>query len=284
MGLSADPSCNFLTLLNAHPVPSSIQFRPMKIMNLQLLSHFTRVSALCALASALSANAAIISIADFTATPDGSTTIFNQGHDVATPNGGNILTNSIAGQQFVYVLATLNFAAGTSVNMGFGFHSASTIAANAAPNRAGVSLSSAGVADITGGFASSPGTVSLGSVVGQSVTVLLQLDYDKDRNTSNNDDNIASFWINPTNADTTSSFDMTSNPYNSYNFAGFAPYIRNNGTLGTIGESSITDIKILTGSDATFANALALATVPEPDAAMLIGLVGFSLILRRRRC
>lgn len=255
----------------------------MKIMNLQQLSNLTRISALCVLGSAFSANAAVISIADFSSTPDGSVTRFGQNFDVATPNGENVLTNS-PGQKFVYVVSTFTFAAGTSVDIGFGFDSTGGVA-DASPDRVGIEAAIASNPDriqFIGG--PSANNSSLGALPGQTITLIMKLDYDVNRSTTNNDDNIASAWFNPTISSTEGSPTMVAAPANSYNFPEFILFIDNNSTLAGVGASTITNTTVLTGADATFANALALATVPEPNTAMLIGLAGFNLLLRRRRC
>jgi hypothetical protein len=76
--------------------------------------------------------------------------------------------------------------------------------------------------------------------------------------------------------------DVAGHPWNSSQFFLLRQRIDNNFTPGTAGNTSILNTKVLTGSDATFANALALATIPEPSAALLGGL-GALLLLRRRR-
>jgi len=76
--------------------------------------------------------------------------------------------------------------------------------------------------------------------------------------------------------------DVSSRPWNSSGFETFRQRIANNSTPDTAGDSSILNTTIFTGTDATFANALAAATIPEPSTALLGGL-GLLALLRRRR-
>jgi len=140
-------------------------------------------------------------------------------------------------------------------------------------------------------------TVNLAQdMAGQTITLLAKLQYDAtlsatyDARTtlngalSTSDDTLMNVWINPDGTDVEGSGLTAGDMYALWNSAGFNWFrqtIQNQSTPGTAGTSSIIDTTVLTGSDATFANALALA-VPEPSTALLGGL-GLLAFMRRRR-
>lgn len=124
---------------------------------------------------------------------------------------------------------------------------------------------------------------------GKTITLLAKLHYDathsdtySQSNTAN--DTLMNVWINPTASSVEgsglSAGDLTT-VWNSAGFSWFRQTIENQSTPDTAGLSSITNTVILTGGDATFANALAIA-IPEPTTALLGGL-GLLALLRRRR-
>jgi len=261
--------------------------------------------------AASSAQAAIINIADYTLTPDG-TNYGSSNHYLNTEEqrtnikalNDNLATVNAA-QPVAFFVTTFTFGADTlaSINLNFG--------ANVGQERLGISVTSGGLA-----FGSGDGdTYSAfydydfgSSMGGQAVTIIGKFQYDVNNSviygqTNTGNDTIATFWINPTTATLEGSGlpdgytrpdgggtianasytgDVSSRPWNSASFETFRQRIANNSTPGTAGASSITNTTILTGTDATFASALALATVPEPSAALLSGL-GFLALLRRRR-
>ena len=261
--------------------------------------------------AASSAQAAIINIADYTLTPDG-TNYGSSNHYLNTEEqrtnikalNDNLATVNAA-QPVAFFVTTFTFGADTlaSINLNFG--------ASLGQERLGISITSSGLA-----FGSGDGQnynafydYDFGSSMGgQAVTIIGKFQYDVNNSviygqTNTGNDTIATFWINPTTATLEGSGlpegytrpdgggtianasytgDVSSRPWNSASFETFRQRIANNSTPGTAGASSITNTTILTGTDATFASALALATVPEPSAALLSGL-GFLALLRRRR-
>lgn len=260
----------------------------------------------------ISAQAAVINIADYTLTPDGTTYGGNnhftnteeQRTDIKTPNGGLATVN--AAQPVAYFVTTFSFGTGTSatINLNFG--------AGAGQERLGISVTSAGLAAGSGdgdGYSAFYDYDFGSSVAGQTFTILGKFQYDVNNSstygeTNAGNDTIATFWINPTGstlegsglpdgytrpdgggtiANANYTGDVSSKPWNSASFETFRQRIANNSTPGTAGDSSILNTTILTGTDATWSSALTLATVPEPSALSLLGLGLGSLMLRRRR-
>jgi hypothetical protein len=128
-------------------------------------------------------------------------------------------------------------------------------------------------------------------MAGQTITLLVKQHY----NTTNDslratngtsDDTLMTAWINPDINDVEGSGLIAGDMHtlwNSRQYRFFTQTIQNQGTPGTAGSSQIFSTVILTGTDATFANALDIAIVPEPSTTALLGLGGLALILRRRR-
>ncbi|QTN32334.1 hypothetical protein HZ994_08330 [Akkermansiaceae bacterium] len=228
-----------------------------------------------------SAQAAVINLTDLVVTPNGTTTVTGQSTNVQTANGGNKILRVANGTERAYVVTTFNFGTGTLANIGVGFDSAFTVG-DTAPNRMGTLVRDSGTNNFTIAGGSTQPALSIGALAGTSITILMKYDYDVNRTAANADDTVVSFWINPTGSSLESAPDLVSNKWNSSEFIGLVQYVQNDSTPGTAGDSSITDTTLLTLTDATFANALALATIPEPSAALLGGL-GLLALLRRRR-
>lgn len=270
----------------------------------------TRISTYAALmvssiVAASSARAAVITIADYSLTPDGGnlTTTFQH------TSTGSVLpaTNGT----IVYVVSTFTFGTVSDAHLQWNFSTSATVA-----NRIGIQVQDTGLVETIGtgdGILQkiSPTTNKRSNVnlatdmAGTTITLLAKLYYNSavsdDLGTrsaalpggsaNNSDDTIMNVWINPTNSDvegdTSSSAAMINNGdmyavWNSAGFSYFRQTIQNQNTPITSGDSSITNTTILTGANATFANALALATVPEPSTALLGGF-GLLALLRRRR-
>jgi len=255
------------------------------------------------LGTAVYAGAAIINLNNYTLTPDGQnlTTTF-QHTEIATLNGGtNVLPNS--GTPVVYLVTSLIFGASSDAHLQVQFSTSSTTA-----NRIGIEVQDTGLISSLGTgdgvlqaiSSTTPKRTSVNlaqDVAGQTITLLIKLQYDStfsatyDARTSFNgsqstsDDTLMNVWINPTGSDVEGSGLTAGDMYALWNSASFS-YIRQNIqnqlTPGTAGDSSITNTRIFTGADATWANALAFATIPEPSAALL-GSLGILLLFRRRR-
>lgn len=251
------------------------------------------------LIAASSAQAAILTVPDFSLVPDGSTSSPVQSYDVNANNPGPIVNATFP---VAYVVTTFIFGPGTLADIQLNF------AASAGQDRLGVRITDNGFADtpsdgtgnadldLNGGDPNPASTMA-----GQTITIIGKFEYDANYSTiysrtNTSEDTFATFWINPTLSDTEGSGrpdgadgvananftgDFASNLWNSSSFFLLEQRIFNNGTAEGNGASSIANTTILTGTDATFANALALA-IPEPSVALLGGL-GLLGLLRRRR-
>jgi len=274
----------------------------------------TKPLALLAAVSAVaasSAQAAIINIADYTLTPDG-TNYGSSNHYLNTEEqrtnikalNDNLATVN-AGQPVAYFVTTFTFGTDTlaTINLNFG--------AGLGQERLGISITAAGLAAGSGdgdGYNAFFDYDFGSSIAGETVTIMGKFQFDANNSvtygeTNAGNDTIATFWINPTGATLEGSGipdgyvrpngdgplananytgDVSSRPWNSSGFETFRQRIANNSTPDTAGDSSILNTTIFTGTDATFANALAAATIPEPSTALLGGL-GLLALLRRRR-
>lgn len=276
--------------------------------------HLLTILAAATAVAATSAQATVINISDYTLVPDGTnyggSNAFGSTEEQRTnikALNGNLSTVNAA-QPVAYFVTTFVFGTGTSaeINLNFG--------ANVGQERVGIRITTAGLAIGTGdgdGYSTFFDYDFGSSMAGQTVTILAKYQYDINNNTTygqvipggDGNDTIATFWFNPTGATLEGSGlpdgyvrpdgggtiananytgDVSSRPWNSQNFETFRQRIANNSTPGTAGASSILNTTILTGTDATWSNALALATVPEPSTALLGGL-GLLALLRRRR-
>lgn len=239
----------------------------------------TAVQLLSLVSLASSASAAVINVSDLSLTPDGSTTSSLQHTSV-----GSVLPTG-ATPNIIYFITTFTFGTGSDA------HLQAQFAANnvGTAGRLGVEVQDNGVVSIIGTGAPLP-TVNLAQdMAGQTITLLAKLHYDETHsvtysqsNASN--DTVMNLWVNPTISSVEGSglsAGDISTIWNSAGFTWFRQTIQNQSTPGTAGASTISDTVVLTGTDATFSNALAIA-VPEPSAALLGGL-GMLALLRRRR-
>lgn len=248
-----------------------------------------------------SAHAAVLSVPDYTLVPDGTEygssshylSTEDQRYDVNANNGGTIVN---AGSPVAYYVTTFEFGAGTSADIYLNF------TASVGQDRLGLLVRSNGTF-VSWGDGTNGTDLDLGSsLAGETITIIGKFEYDANNsdtygqsNASN--DSFATFWINPTPSSTEGSGlpdgyegvananfagDFASNVWNSSSFYLLKQRIDNNSTLAGNGSSSILNTTVLTGSDATFANALALATVPEP-ASLATGLLGLTMLVVRRR-
>lgn len=233
-----------------------------------------------------SASAALINLSDYSLAPNGlnEATTF-QNTNINTPNGGTVLPAS--GTPVVFVVTTFTFGTASDAHLQFQFYVNET----SAP-RLGLEIQDTGLVQFIGTNDSTRTNFNFAQdMAGQTVTLMAKLSYDATNNvtygkSNASDDTIMNVWINPDGSDvegapnSLAAGDM-STIWNSAGFNWFRQIIQNQSTPGTSGNSSITNTTILTGSDATFANAVALA-IPEPSVALLGGL-GMLGLLRRRR-
>jgi len=232
-----------------------------------------------------SLQAATIGITDISLTPDGTTATEELQTDIATPNGGNVLPAG-ADTHDVYVVTTYTFGADSDA------HFLSRFNATGTQPRLGVEVNNDGLVQFVSSGDGDRTNFNLSQdMAGTTITLLIKQNYNPTNNVTYGkangpDDTLMNIWVNPTGSSTEGSGltagDM-STIWNSATYGFYTHTIQNQSTPGTAGDSSILNTTILTGADATFSNALALATVPEPSALGLIGLAGLTLLLRRRR-
>jgi len=243
--------------------------------------------AAAALASG-SAHAAVINISDHSFAPDGSTTASVQNTNINTPNGGTVLPAS--GTPVVYLVTTYTFGTGSDAHLQTQFYVNET----SAP-RLGIEIQDTGLVQFLGSGDSTKTNFNFAQdMAGETVVLLAKLSYDATNNVtygkSNvSDDTIMNVWVNPDGSDVEgsglSAGDM-STIWNSAGFNWFRQIVQNQSTPGTAGTSTITNTVILTGADATFANALEAAGVGTPipaPAALPAGLAILGLVAVRRR-
>ena len=267
----------------------------------------TRISqklAAVAVIANMSAHAAVISITDYSLAPNG----LNEATTFQHTNLGSNIFSGVNGA-VIYVVSTFTFGTASDAHLQWAFSNSATVA-----NRMGIEVQDTGLVQT---FNTNSGilqnispttpkrtTVNLGEMAGQTITLVAKFYYNTAVSSdlgartaalpggseTTADDTIMNLWINPDNTDvegdTSSHAAMIGNGdmyavWNSTSFSYFRQTIQNQLTPGTSGTSTIGDTTILTGANATFANAMTLA-IPEPRAALLGGL-GLLALLRRRR-
>ena len=227
-----------------------------------------------------------ISLSDLSLTPDGSTAVVTNFVNINTLNGGsNVLATS---PSTVYVVTTFTWGTNSDAHMSvlFNFDGPGDAYDRA---RIGFRVNDDGLVESfntgTGyidydGLTNQPKrtTVNLSQdMAGQSLTLIAKLHYDTTNGETYNskltngtnafgDDTLMNVWVNPTSASVEGAGPAAGDLYalwNSYNFKGFKQIIENQSTPGSAGASSIADTVILTGADATWANALKLVLPPS---------------------
>lgn len=253
----------------------------------QLMQAISIATFMVALMPMVAANATVIGINDFSFTPNGSTTAALQNTNVNTLNGGTVLPAS--GTPVVYLVTTYTFGAGSDAHLQTQFFVNETTAP-----RLGIEIQDTGLVQFLGtGDTTRTNFNFAQDMAGRTVTLLAKLSYDSTNNVTFGkanaaDDTLMNVWINPDGTDVEGSGltagDM-STIWNSAGFNWFRQVIQNQSTPSTAGPSFITDTVILTGADATFANALRIAappTIPEPASLMLCTVAGLAMLRRRR--
>ena len=216
-----------------------------------------------------------IYISDLTQTP--TTTAGPVSTNIQTLNGGAVVNPQSNGPpaSLSYFVTTFTFGSESQAHIEAFFE------ATGGQDRMGVRVHDTGLVEVMN--SSDPGrtTFSIGGgggagfMAGESVTLIVRSYWNSTndglRSTlGTSDDMLVNVWVNPTGSATETAVapgdtnmlndgDLHS-LWNSVNYGFLALEIENQGTPGTGGQNSITNTKLLTGSDATFANALALAT------------------------
>jgi hypothetical protein len=223
------------------------------------------ITSLC-LAAALPSRAVEINVPDHSFAPDGSTTSAYQQTDIATPNGGNVLPTG-ASSHVAYFVTTFTFGENSDAHLQANFR------ATGGQARVGVEVNDDGLVQFIGTGDTTRTTFNLSqNMAGRSVVLLVKAHYDPNHNviygkSNAADDTLFNAWVNPTGSSVEGSGQSAGDMqtvWNSATFGFFGQTIQNQSTLGTAGTSLITDTVVLTGADATFANALALATGGPP--------------------
>ncbi|MEO0475046.1 MAG: PEP-CTERM sorting domain-containing protein [Planctomycetota bacterium] len=270
--------------------------------------HCTAALITTAALSAGTSDAAQISLAGASLTPDDTNAIETTFSDINTPNGGSSV---LGNPDTVYLITTFSWGLGSDAHMTARFNFDAPGASNDR-GRAGISAEDTGVFSWAGTGANvlDYPTNSISSrtnfdlaqdMAGQTVTILVKFYREgggagdistlynirngNNGNPSNGSDVLMNAWINLDANDVEGSGLSAGDMYALWNIGdmnGFKEIVENRSTPSTAGDSSISNTVILTGSDATFANALLAAGVPEPGSLALLAM-GCLLIARRRR-
>lgn len=272
-----------------HAATNSKQHRiKMKSKQITFLAAATAIAA-------TTAHAATISVPDLTQTPTADAT---QTTDIAALNGGVVVNPQTTDPvSLSYYVTTFSFGTGSTAHLQTFFEF------SGGQDRLGVEVQDSGLVQIA--KSGDPGrtntTISgggaAGFMAGQAVTLLVRSYWDSTNDglratLGTGDDMLMNIWVNPTSSSTETAVtpgdaNMLNDGdlhtlWNSDRYTFLRQQIFNNGTAGGAGDNSIINTTVFTGSDATFANALAAATIPEPSTAFL-GALGALALLRRRR-
>jgi hypothetical protein len=228
---------------------------------------FPAVSACLLALVALPAQGAEINIPAISLTPDGTnaTEVLRTQINVLNTGGADVLpaTNGTV----VYFVSTYTFGAGSDA------HFISRFNATGGQDRLGIEIQDNGMIQFVS--TNDPGRTSVNlarDMAGQTITLLVKQHYNSSNDSlrttfGTSDDTLMTVWVNPDNSDVEGS-GLTAGDmhtlWNSATYRYFTQTIQNQSTPGTAGASSITNTKILTGTDANWANALALATGGTP--------------------
>ena len=250
--------------------------------------------------------AAVINVPDHSFTPDGSGTVSTRDTNIEALNGSPVLSSS---GSTAYVVSTFEFGAGSDAHLQWQFFASTPPTAG----RIGLNMQDNGSVSIPGiapqrldfdGMTDvlSPSSFSFAQdMAGETVVMIAKLHFD----TSNSDtynvkfnngprtphggaDTLMNVWFNPTAASVEGAGPAAGDLYaiwNSSTFRHMRTSVFNQNTSANAGDSSVLNTVILTGDDATFANALAAAgvsTIPSPSA-VFAGIPALGALLMRRR-
>lgn len=251
------------------------------------MKNTTALLSIGAMFAASAAHAAIISISDTSLVPDGTNAqqVDQTQINVLNDGGADVLPN--VNGTVVFYVTTVTFGENSDA------HFISRFNATGGQNRLGIEVQDTGLIQFVSSGDPGRTNVNLGTdLAGETLTFIIKQHYDSSNDSlratlNTGDDTLMNVWVNPDINDVEgsglSAGDMHT-LWNSHTYRFFTQTIQNQSTPGTAGTSTISDTVILTGSDATFANALFYAgVVPEPSALALTGLGGLLLLRRHRK-